>query len=62
MPAKRLTKKQMIATTKRIVDSYYKLFMDKFTYGSDSLVPAGVDKLKDDYTGILRALQRMKRK
>ena len=42
--------------------AYYDLFLDKFAYGGESLVPMSADKLKDIHTQVVSAILRLKRK
>lgn len=62
MPKKRLTKKQVLTKMQKLRIAYYDLFLDKFSYGSESLVPMSADKLKDVHTQVVSAILRLKRK
>jgi|TARA_R100001086_G_scaffold245665_3_gene176878 hypothetical protein len=62
MPKKKLTKAQVNKKMQSLRNALYDLFLDKFAYGSESLVPISADKLKDNHAQVVSAILRLKRK
>jgi len=60
MPKKKLTKAQVKSQLRTAKHAVYRLFFDKFEYGSDSFISISNRKLEEIYLPLMRALDKLK--
>ena len=58
MPKKKLTKAQVKKKMKTTLNAVYDLYLDKFAYGSQSIVPVSTKNLEETHNLLLRALTK----
>jgi len=59
MPKKKLTKAQVKRKMATARNALYDLYLDKFGYGSESIIPISFRKLEEMYNPITRAFNKM---